>query len=42
MKVILGVSGSIAAYKSAHLTRLFVKRGDEVQVLMNPPGNRLY
>lgn len=34
MKVILGVSGSIAAYKSAHLTRLFVKRGDEVQVLM--------
>lgn len=38
MKVILGVSGSIAAYKSAHLTRLFVKRGDEVQVLMTRPA----
>lgn len=34
MKIILGVSGSIAAYKSAFLTRLFVKQGDEVQVLM--------
>lgn len=38
MKVILGVSGSIAAYKSAHLTRLFVKRGNEVQVLMTRPA----
>jgi len=34
MKVILGVSGSIAAYKAAHLTRLWVKSGAEVQVLM--------
>ncbi|MEI6408399.1 MAG: bifunctional phosphopantothenoylcysteine decarboxylase/phosphopantothenate--cysteine ligase CoaBC [Bacteroidota bacterium] len=34
MKIILGISGSIAAYKSAILTRLFVKKGDEVQVLM--------
>jgi len=33
-KVILGISGSIAAYKSAHLTRLLVKQGAEVQVLM--------
>ncbi len=33
-KVILGISGSIAAYKSAHLTRLLVKQGIEVQVLM--------
>ena len=33
-KVILGVSGSIAAYKSAALTRLLVKSGAEVQVLM--------
>ncbi len=34
MKVLLGVSGSIAAYKAALLTRLWVKRGDEVRVLM--------
>lgn len=33
-KVILGVSGSIAAYKAALLTRLLVKSGAEVQVLM--------
>jgi phosphopantothenoylcysteine decarboxylase / phosphopantothenate---cysteine ligase len=35
-KIILGISGSIAAYKSAFLTRLLVKNGDEVQVLMTP------
>lgn len=34
MKIILGISGSIAAYKSAVLTRLLVKAGAEVQVLM--------
>lgn len=33
-KVILGISGSIAAYKSAFLTRLLVKKGVDVQVLM--------
>lgn len=33
-KIILGVTGSIAAYKSAFLTRLLVKAGTEVQVLM--------
>jgi phosphopantothenoylcysteine decarboxylase / phosphopantothenate---cysteine ligase len=33
-KIILGVTGSIAAYKSAFLTRLLVKSGAEVQVLM--------
>ncbi len=35
-KIILGVSGSIAAYKAAILTRLLVKAGAEVQVLMSP------
>ncbi len=35
-KVILGVSGSIAAYKAAHLVRLLVKAGAEVRVLMTP------
>jgi phosphopantothenoylcysteine decarboxylase/phosphopantothenate--cysteine ligase len=33
-KIILGVTGSIAAYKSAHLIRLLVKRGAEVKVVM--------
>lgn len=33
-KILLGVSGSIAAYKSAHLTRLLVKEGAEVRVIM--------
>ena len=33
-KIILGISGSIAAYKSAVLTRLWVKQGAEVQVLL--------
>jgi len=33
-KIILGVTGSIAAYKSAHLIRLLVKQGAEVKVIM--------
>ena len=33
--IVLGISGSIAAYKSAFLTRLLVKSGAEVQVLMS-------
>lgn len=33
-KIILGISGSIAAYKAAFLTRLLIKSGAEVQVLM--------
>ena len=35
-KVILGVTGSIAAYKAAHLIRLLVKEGIEVKVIMTP------
>ncbi len=35
-KIILGVSGSIAAYKSAILLRNLVKAGAEVQVIMTP------
>jgi len=34
VKILLGISGSIAAYKAAHLTRLWVKQGAAVQVLM--------
>lgn len=35
-KIVLGVTGSIAAYKAAMLVRLFVKEGAEVQVVMTP------
>ena len=35
-KVLLGVTGSIAAYKAVELVRLFVKNGDDVTVLMTP------
>ena len=35
-KIIIAVTGSIAAYKTATLTRLFVKAGAEVQILMTP------
>ena len=33
-KIILGISGSIAAYKTAILTRQLIKAGAEVQILM--------
>lgn len=36
--IILGITGSIAAYKAASLARLFVKEGAEVQVVMTPAG----
>jgi phosphopantothenoylcysteine decarboxylase / phosphopantothenate---cysteine ligase len=32
--ILLGISGGIAAYKCAHLVRLFVKAGAEVKVVM--------
>jgi phosphopantothenoylcysteine decarboxylase/phosphopantothenate--cysteine ligase len=35
-KILLGVTGSIAAYKAANLTRLLVKAGAEVKVIMTP------
>ena len=35
-KIILGVTGSIAAYKAGYLLRGLVKEGAEVQVLMTP------
>ena len=34
--ILLGISGGIAAYKSAYLTRLLIKKGANVQVLMTP------
>lgn len=35
-KIILGVSGGIAAYKTASLVRLLIKAGAQVQVIMTP------
>ncbi len=36
--IILGITGSIAAYKAAYLLRLLVKEGAEVQVVITPAG----
>jgi phosphopantothenoylcysteine decarboxylase / phosphopantothenate---cysteine ligase len=35
-KILLGVSGSIAAYKAATIVRLLVKEGADVKVIMTP------
>ena len=35
-KIVIGVTGSIAAYKAAILVRLLIKQGAEVQVVMTP------
>ena len=36
--IVLGITGSIAAYKAAVLTRLFIKKGAEVQIVITPAG----
>jgi phosphopantothenoylcysteine decarboxylase/phosphopantothenate--cysteine ligase len=35
-KIVLGISGGIAAYKTASLVRLFIKAGAQVRVIMTP------
>lgn len=35
-KIVLGVTGGIAAYKTASLVRLFIKAGAQVKVIMTP------
>jgi len=35
-KIVLGITGSIAAYKACLLARLLIKKGAEVQVVMTP------
>jgi len=37
-KIILGITGSIAAYKAAYLIRALVKKGAEVQTVITPAG----
>ena len=34
--ILLGVAAGIAAYKTAHLVRLFIKAGAHVKVVMTP------
>ncbi|MBK5196084.1 MAG: bifunctional phosphopantothenoylcysteine decarboxylase/phosphopantothenate--cysteine ligase CoaBC [Proteiniphilum sp.] len=36
--IVLGITGSIAAYKSATLTRLLIKKGADVQIVITPAG----
>ena len=36
--IVLGITGSIAAYKAASLARLLIKAGAEVQVVITPAG----
>ena len=38
-KIVLGITGSIAAYKACILIRLLIKKGAEVQVVMTPAAN---
>jgi phosphopantothenoylcysteine decarboxylase/phosphopantothenate--cysteine ligase len=35
-KILIGVTAGIAAYKTAHLVRLFIKAGAQVRVVMTP------
>ena len=37
-KIVVGITGSIAAYKAAYLIRAFIKKGAEVQVIITPAG----
>lgn len=37
-RIVIGITGSIAAYKAAYLIRLFIKKGAEVQVVISPAG----
>lgn len=37
-KIVLGITGSIAAYKACQIIRLLVKAGAEVQVVITPVG----
>ena len=40
-KIVLGITGSIAAYKACYIIRGLIKRGAEVQVVITPAGKDL-
>ena len=37
-KIVLGITGSIAAYKACLIIRTLIKKGAEVQVVITPSG----
>ena len=37
-KIVLGITGSIAAYKACMIIRQLVRKGAEVQVVITPAG----
>jgi phosphopantothenoylcysteine decarboxylase/phosphopantothenate--cysteine ligase len=39
-KILLGITGGIAAYKCAHLVRLLIKQGAEVKVILSPSASQ--
>src|SRR3954468_12009270 len=39
-RVLLGITGGVAAYKAAELTRLFIKAGADVRVVMTESACR--
>ena len=39
-RILLGLTGGVAAYKAAELCRLFVKAGADVQVVMTESATR--
>lgn len=39
-RILIGISASIAAYKSAFLVREFIKKGAQVQVIMTPESTK--
>ena len=41
-KIILGITGSIAAYKACYIIRGLIRQGAEVQVVITPGGKRIY
>jgi phosphopantothenoylcysteine decarboxylase/phosphopantothenate--cysteine ligase len=40
MNILIGVTGSIAIYKTLELIRLFVKNGDNVRVIMTKASKK--
>ena len=40
-KIVLGITGSIAAYKACYIIRGLIKRGAEVQVVITLPEKNL-
>ncbi|MEO8666615.1 MAG: flavoprotein, partial [Ignavibacteria bacterium] len=39
-KILIGISGGIAAYKICYLVRMFVKQGAEVKIIMTPSATK--